>query len=183
MRRFIAGSSFLLVSLWLAACGPAASQAKLLVTTPDPNGYPPPSVAAVTDCIATPEATTDTRKSTLDFSGPCPLAVRNAVECLGRTDDFYVYINRSMPRDGQLVIVVNVEHYKGPGRYTQKGSVSLAASRGGAISTWLQPHATVTISPDSKRVWVEGATMPPLAGTGASGTEHVTGMVTCVPPL
>jgi hypothetical protein len=117
--------------------------------------------------------------SNLTFSGPCIFTERAAMSCVRKVDDFFVYLRYKLPENGTLVVTINVEHYKAPGRYDHRTQIDLEVSRGTYIYPWEITTASSTVAPDARHVHVDAVAVPPQVGTSALGVEHVSGEAYC----
>ncbi|MBV9280809.1 MAG: hypothetical protein JOZ41_12050 [Chloroflexi bacterium] len=162
----------------LAGCGSSGqSPPALLVITPNPHAAVPPLPGTRLTCRPAPDG--GPARSRLIFNGSCTFVETAAVQCVQRADDFYVYINRSLPGQAHLFVVINVEYYRHPGTYKGQVEVYLEVTRGLDVFAWEQRLATATVPPDLHHLILQPADAVPWGGTPARHIEHIGGTVTC----
>lgn len=168
-------------TLALAGCSSSkGNAADLLQVTPDPSVHGDLAYMSVPleGCQPLPEPSAPAM-SNLRFQGPCSFTQHGAVQCVNKTDDYYAYVNRQLPDYGQFSGLINVEKYKGPGKYTKNSVVMLQVARKGVLYEWKQQSATLTVTENGNQVIVEAANIPAVAGGPARGSARVEGTLTC----
>ena len=121
--------------------------------------------------------------SNLQFGGPCSFVETAALGCQAAQDDFYVRLHRTLQGGLTLTVSVNVEFYKGPGRYPQTTEIIMEIPDGDAVYEWTATHATMTVVADgSGRITgasVDPVELQPEPGTPTKGTEALQGDIAC----
>jgi hypothetical protein len=163
----------------LNACG-GTSGAPLLVSTAPPLGTEdsPPAAAPNPQCLPLADPSPSSVRSDLAVTGSCHFTDHSAAKCVQRPGDYYVYIRHDLPADGQYVLTINVEGYKGAGTY-KGGQVNVQITRSGLFYYWSTFSAAVTIMDSLTTADVSKAALAAQAGTPARGTVNVSGHVSC----
>jgi hypothetical protein len=110
-------------------------------------------------------------------TGACAFEQTGQVNCIALGDDFFVDLSRPSAMGATLRMFINVERYKGPGRY--EGSQMLVSVRtDDEVFPWNGGELTMTVSEGEQLVSVEPATLYPGFMRGA-GPIEVTGKLWC----
>ena len=127
-------------------------------TAPRPGQKPPVTAGAAgwkpADCPPPPEASSG--QSSLVVTGPCPFEHKAAVACEPLADDFLVTMTRKAAGESTLMVFINVEFYKGPGKYTG-GQMFLGLQDKKNIYRWSSDAVTVTVADGETSAKVESA--------------------------
>lgn len=205
LGREQAVSALVFVMLGLAACGdpspteglvhvvdrtpPAAtpSGSRPAITTPPPQllrpSPVPPNLVASPRPIHCPPALDSGRDvADLEFTGACAFRETKAVSCPNSpqaVDDYYVQFSRRFSDGPQLYFSVNVEHYKGPGRYRGTAQIIVEIFDSGVIYEWSTSTGSADIATGGRSGSFPANTLPADVGTPTWGTEHVQGTFRC----
>lgn len=169
----------LVLCLALSACGGGSGQSpQLLVVTPK-SVTPSPilRLASRVPCHLPPDP--GSRRSHFTFAGPCAFTVTAPVRCVHRGDDFYAYINRSLPRGFHLYTIINVEHYSHPKVYAKLTEVYLEIIKNLDVYSWGQHAATAQVAVDQRHLTLQYTEAHAWLGTNAVGTEQLGGTLAC----
>jgi len=181
-KNRLALTLLVVVAPLVAGCA-GRSSTKLLVVTPDAAhpGMASNVKAADPQCRSEGPGVQSTVQSSLVLTGPCSSTEKGLARCVKRIDDFYVYLAHDLPGQGRFILTVNVENYHGPGTYSTGGAeLYLEVTRNGQFSYWSVRHAPVYVDESTPpHVHIDKALLAAQAGTPATGTEKLSGTVTC----
>jgi hypothetical protein len=117
--------------------------------------------------------------STLVVKGACAFRHQGATKCSSSKDDFYVEMRRPGARDSTMLVYVNVEGYKGPGKY-DKAEMLIGVHAPIYVYRWFSDEVQVTVAEDEKSVEIQPLRMEPLPPVEAPDLE-VSGTLVCRP--
>lgn len=156
----------------LTACG--HSQA------PHFNRLPSGAASAPASAVsAPPEGSSD-----LTITGEVAFTATTDFQCTEAHDDFFVRGSFPDYQGIPMYLSVNVEFYKGPGRYVRKTQVlvrRIAKDATTFYASWALPTASSTVLPGGRGLDLDVATLPPEAGTDAKRPVRFGGHVGCLP--
>ncbi len=125
-------------------------------------------------CVLPPEDSVG--KSTFVAKGPCSFRHEASLRCRRSIDDFYVAILRKAPGDATVAVYINVETYKGPGRY-KNTQMFLTVQDGISYYHWSNDSVSISVGP--REQFVDLPTVHLEAEPPNTGTEIVTGKLWC----
>ena len=112
-------------------------------------------------------------------TGACAFRQQGAMQCSATQDDFYLELKRPAARDATLLIYVNVEQYKGPGRY-DKAEMLVGVQEAGYNFRWFSDMVRITVGEGEKFVEIQPVRLEPLPPVEAPDIE-VAGALWCRP--
>jgi hypothetical protein len=134
----------------------------------------PPFTAEL--CAIQPE--TVPGKSKLAVTGPCTLTLTDNVKCDAELDDFYVVSLLHAKGEATVSMYVNIESYKGPGKYTA-GQMFLTVQNGSAYYHWGSDSVETTVANGLRYVELKNVRLE--AEPPNKGTELLSGRLWCHP--
>ena len=180
--RVLLGGLAIASAAALTGCGDKPANASdLLVVTPNPNiqvkadlgGQPP------VDCKTKPDPAQSHVVSNLTFAGPCAFTEHTVLTCVNKIDDYYVYVSRDLTDGARVGAVINVEKYKGPGKYTHNATIYVQLIRNGTLYEWMDQSGTLSVINDGYKVILPPNKLPAVAGSLARGAETISGVAVC----
>jgi len=154
----------------LAACGGGSK----------PTFNTLPSAAATAP--ATPPYVPKKGHSDVHMTGDITVDTTQDFQCSYAVDDFFVRGEMGSYDGVPLYLSINVEFYKGPGRYPRRTQVLLrrVSDDSSVYSSWYEGMATGTVLARGQGADLEQATLKAEAGTQATGTVTVRGHFGCL---
>lgn len=139
-----------------------------------------PSEAATAP--ATPPYVPKTGHSDVAMKGALTLETTQDFQCSYAVDDFFVRGEMGSYDGVPLYLSINVEFYKGPGRYPRKTQVLVrrVSDDSRTYASWYEGEATATILPKGQGADLVEVTLPPEAGTEATEPVTVRGHFACL---
>lgn len=139
-----------------------------------------PSQAATAP--ATPPYVPRTGHSDVHMTGDITVDTTQDFQCSYAPDDFFVRGEMGSYDGVPLYLSINVEFYKGPGRYPRRTQVLLrrVSDDSSVYSSWYEGMATGTVLARGQGADLEQATLKAEAGTQAAGTVTVRGHFGCL---
>jgi hypothetical protein len=116
-------------------------------------------------------------QGTFVATGACAFEQTGQVNCIALGDDFFIDLSRPAAMGATLRMWVNVERYKGPGKYHGNGML-VSVRTTDEVFPWNGGELTMTVGDGERFVTVEPATLLPGFMRGA-GPIHVTGKLWC----
>lgn len=127
--------------------------------------------------LCPPPAETSKGEGTFTATGACSFEQTAPVNCLPLGDDFFVELSRPSAHGAMLRIFLNVERYKGPGKY-DGNSLLVSVRVGDQVFPWNGSEMTMTVDEGEHFVHVEPAVLPP-GFMRNSGPISVSGTLSC----
>ncbi|HEX8002104.1 MAG TPA: hypothetical protein VF519_05365 [Mycobacteriales bacterium] len=160
-------------ALLVAACAGCGGGSK-----PTFNALP----TAPATAPATPVYVAKTGRSDVHIGGEIVIDTTQDFQCSYAPDDFFVRGQLGEYDGVPVYFSLNVEFYKGPGRYPRKTQLLLrkVSDDSSVYSSWYQGFATATILPKGKGADLEAATLQPEAGTESTAPVTIRGHFDCV---
>jgi hypothetical protein len=167
-------------SIVALACKPDPAKSVKIVAPPP---APPAAQAALPPwdasfCALPPEDSTG--KSKFVATGPCAFHHEGNTLCRGLTDDFHVIMLRKGPGASTVSVYINVEFYKGSGRYSN-AQMFLTYQNGTSYYLWGSDSVHITVTAGQKSVVLPKNKLE--AEPPNTGTEVVSGTLWCGAPL
>jgi hypothetical protein len=165
--RLVAG----LLALACVACGGHGSK-------PTFNALPSEAATAP----ATPPYVPRTGHSDVHMTGAIAVDTTQDYQCSYAPDDFFVRGEMGTYDGVPLYLSINVEFYKGPGKYPKKTQVLLRRVSGDSsvYASWYQGFATGTVLPRGQGADLAETTLQPEPGTEATAPVTVRGHFGCI---
>ena len=117
------------------------------------------------------------------ISGEVTLTTAQDYQCSFALDDFFIRGIMGVYDGVPMYLDINVEFYKGPGRYPQRTQVRLRRVANGSAfyASWYQGRGSGTVLPDGRGMDLVTIDVPPEPGTDAHRPVHIGGHFGCLP--
>jgi hypothetical protein len=115
--------------------------------------------------------------SRLGLEGACPFEHSGPARCKVSQDDLYLTVSRPAREGAVVTLYVNVERYRGPGRY-DAAEVQLSVQDRAALFRW-SGGAQVTVESGEAAVAFDRVLLSPEPGTSTEGDEWLEGAAAC----
>ncbi|HEU0133084.1 MAG TPA: hypothetical protein VFQ85_19060 [Mycobacteriales bacterium] len=131
---------------------------------------------------ATAPAAPERGSSDLRVTGAFTAAATRDLQCSYTRDDFFVRGDLGQFDGVPVYLSLNVEKYRGPGRYAGVTQVLLRriSDDSSVYASWYGGTATATVRPAGGGADVEVSVLAPEAGTQAAGEVTIAGHVGCL---
>jgi hypothetical protein len=142
---------------------------------------PPPSRAPVPLRCSPPSAEPASAPSgsALTFSGMCNFTEASRVACSSQPDDFIFQFSRPTSDGPTIYFQLNVEFFKGPGRYMQNVQMLFEIPDNGTMYEWDTSSGSATIDSGQRSGSISNVALPADPGTPSTGTITVSGSFAC----
>ncbi len=147
--------------------------------SPQPQFNPLPSGAA-TAPAPTPSVRED-GGSDITLDGELSMHSSRDAECARSPDDYFVRLAVGRVDDKEVFVSLNVEFYRGPGRYAGKTQVLVRhlSDDGTYSAAWYDGHATMRVFPGRGGADLDRVTLAPDQGTLSTGKVTLEGHFAC----